>query len=192
MHDPLPDGWNRSANCGAAKPTITPTICCGSTTTAVTGGFPARCRTRSSSGMRRRPRPGRGGSRLLRRRHLARRRRVAPRRPGVFARGRGRLQHRAGLAEPWRRHRVAGTHAAERAQPRHHASEDALPRQQSAHAATGAQVRGRAVVRFRQRGRQGRAAALDDAVADARGDERRSRRRQRRARSAKPAVRAPA
>ena len=84
---------------------------------------------------------------------LARRRRTAPDRLGVRARGGSRLQHRAALAEPWRRHRIARTHAAERAQPRHQIVAHALPRRQPAHAAARPQVRGRSQVRFRQRGR---------------------------------------
>ena len=55
---------------------------------------------------------GRRGARLLRRRHAARRRRVAADRPAVRARGGSRLQHRAALAEPRRGNRTARAHAA--------------------------------------------------------------------------------
>ena len=83
--------------------------------------------------------------------------------------GRSRLQHRAALAEPRRRHRAARAHAADCAQPRHQVAAHALPGRQPAHAAACAQVRGRAQVRFRQRGRRSRSAALDAALADAGG-----------------------
>ena len=82
--------------------------------------------------------------------------------------GRSGVLDREAVAEPRGRHRAAGAHAARGAQSRHQAPAHGVPRQQPAHDRSRAQVRGRAEVRFRQRGRRGRGAASDPDVGAAR------------------------
>ena len=98
--------------------------------------------------------------------------------------GRGRDQRREAVAEPRRRLGAASPHAARRAQSRLPAPAHGVPCREPAHAAAGAQIRRRAVVRFRRRGRRGRILAADAAVGDARTDVRRPRLRDGDARSA--------
>ena len=87
---------------------------------------------------------------------------------GLAGRSGGRVLDRDSRGRATASARAAGADFARGAQPRHQASPHGVPRQQPAHGRSGAEIRRRALVRFRQRRRRGRGAASDADVGVAR------------------------